>query len=243
MLWPTPVMGHCGSSRSCTCAGCKSPRATCVASGSAVPCSPSMIGCSGWRRAAAERKIELSDDQVRLLEPFSPEFRERNIEAPHTGSLVAVDTFFVGALKGVGKVYLQTVVDCHSPYAWARLYTSKLPITAVQLINNHVLPTFEAAGAKIAAVLFDSGREFYGRLDRHPYELFLQLEEIEHRTTKVKRPQSTDGIVERLHRTLLDEHFRWRDAELRSKPSRRCSPFSTPISSTTISAGPTEAAA
>lgn len=74
-------------------------------------------------------------------------------------------------------------------------------------MNNDVLPTFEAAGARIEAVLSDNGREFCGRPDRHPYELFLQLEEIEHRTTRVKRPQS-NGIVERLHRTLLDEHFR-----------------------------------
>ena len=32
------------------------------------------------------------------------------------------------------------------------------------------------------------GREFCGRTDHHPYELFLQLEDIEHRTTRVKRP-------------------------------------------------------
>lgn len=157
--------------------------------------------------ATAERPIELSEEQVRLLERFSPEFRERHIEAPHTGALVAVDTFFVGVLKGVGKVYLQSVIDCHSRYAWGRLYTSKLPITAVHTLNTDVLPTFEAAGAKIETVLSDNGREFCGRPDHHPYELFLQLEEIEHRTTKVRRPQS-NGIVERLHRTLLDEHFR-----------------------------------
>jgi transposase InsO family protein len=158
-------------------------------------------------KATAEKKVELSDEQVRLLERFSPEFRERHIEAPHTGSLVAVDTFHVGTLKGVGKLYLQTAIDCHSRFGWARLYTSKLPITAVHLINNDVLPTFEAAGAKIDTVLSDNGREFCGRPDRHPYQLFLQLEEIEHRTTRVKRPQS-NGIVERFHRTLLDEHFR-----------------------------------
>lgn len=158
-------------------------------------------------KTTAERKIELSDEQVRLLERFSPEFRERHIEAAHTGALVAVDTFFVGSLKGVGKVYLQTAIDCHSRYAWARLYSSKLPVTAVHLMNNDVLPTFEQHDATIDVVLSDNGREFCGRPDRHPYELFLQLEEIEHRTTRVKRPQS-NGIVERLHRTLLDEHFR-----------------------------------
>ena len=158
-------------------------------------------------KATAERKLTLSDDQVRLLERFSPEFRERHIEAPHTGALVAVDTFFVGALKGVGKVYLQTAIDCHSRHAWARLYPNKLPLTAVQLMNNDVLPTFDAHDARIDAVLSDNGREFCGREDQHPYELFLQLEGIEHKRTRVKRPQS-NGIVERLHRTLLDEHFR-----------------------------------
>ncbi len=126
-----------------------------------------------------EQTIELSDEQIRLLERFSPEFRERQIEVYYTGELVAVDTFFVGALKGVGKVYLQTVLDCYSRHAWARVYT----------------------------ILSDNGREFCGRPDHHPYELFLQLEGIEHRTIKVRRPQS-NGFIERLHRTLLDEHFR-----------------------------------
>ena len=100
---------------------------------------------------------------MRLLERFSPKFRQRHIEAPQTGSLVAVDTFHVGTLKGVGKLYLQTAVDCHSRFGWGRLYTSKLPITAVHLMNNDVLPTFEAAGAKIDTVLSDNGREFCGR--------------------------------------------------------------------------------
>ena len=99
------------------------------------------------------------------------------------------------------------IIDCYSRYAWGRLYTSKLPVTAVHVMNNDVLPTFEAHNARITTVLSDNGREFCGRPDRHPYELFLQLEEIEHRTTKVRRPQS-NGYVERLHRTLLDEHFR-----------------------------------
>lgn len=158
-------------------------------------------------RSVKEQPFELSDDQVRLLERFSPEFRERHIETRHTGDLVAVDTFFVGTLKGVGKVYLQSVIDCYSRYAWGRLYTSKLPVTAVHILNEGVLPFFEEHDARVTTILSDNGREFCGRADNHPYELFLQLEEIEHRTTKVRRPQS-NGFVERLHRTLLDEHFR-----------------------------------
>lgn len=158
-------------------------------------------------KAAADRSFELTDEQIRLLERFSPEFRERHIETHYPGDLVAVDTFFVGTLKGVGKVYLQSVIDCYSRYAFGRLYTNKLPVTAVHVLNSDVLPFFEAHRCKVETILSDNGREFCGRPDRHPYELFLQLEEIEHRTTKVRRPQS-NGFIERLHRTLLDEHFR-----------------------------------
>jgi hypothetical protein len=53
-------------------------------------------------RSAQERNFELSDEQARLLERFSPEFRERHIEAGHAGGLAAVDAFFMGTLKGAG---------------------------------------------------------------------------------------------------------------------------------------------
>ena len=120
---------------------------------------------------------------------------------------MAVDTFFAGTLKGVGKVYVQTVLDCFSRFGWARLYSSKMPVTAVQILNNHVLPFFEKQGVKIRTILSDNGREYRGRPDKHPYELFLQLKDIEHRATKVGRPQS-NGFIERFHRTLLEEHLR-----------------------------------
>lgn len=154
-----------------------------------------------------ETQMELSENQVRLLERFNPEYRERHIQADYTGNLVAMDTFMVGTLKGIGRVYLQTVIDCHSRYAWGRLFTSKVPLTAVQTLNNEVLPFFEEHNARIETILTDNGREYCGRPDKHPFELYVQLEDIEHRTTKVRRPQS-NGYVERLHRTLLDEHFR-----------------------------------
>ena len=154
-----------------------------------------------------KQRLKLTEEQIHALERFDPEFRERHIDVHFPGDLVAVDTFFVGTLKGVGKVYLQAVLDCYSRHAWGRLYTSKLPLTAVQVLNNDVLPFFDHHGIRVKTVLSDNGREFCGRPDQHPYELFLQLEDIEHRTTRVKRPQS-NGFIERFHRTLLDEHFR-----------------------------------
>lgn len=119
-------------------------------------------------KSTAERQIDLSQKQVAALERFSPEFRERYIEAPHTGALVAIDTFFVGVLKGVGKIYLQSAIDCHSRYAFARLYPNKLPVTAVHLMNNDMLPFFEEKKAQLDVVLTDNGREFCGRPDQHP---------------------------------------------------------------------------
>jgi len=159
-----------------------------------------------------DRKIELSDKQIRLLERFSPEFRVRHIITKYTGDLVAMDTFLVGTLKGIGRVYLQVVIDCYSRYAWGHLFNNKLPVTAVQVLNNKVLPFFEEHNASITHVLTDNGREYCGRPDKHPFELFLQLEDIKHRRTKVGRPQS-NGFAERLNRTLLDEHFRIKGRE------------------------------
>ena len=154
-----------------------------------------------------KRRIKLTEEQIQALERFDPEFRKRHNEVHATGELVAVDTFFAGTLKGVGKVYIQTMLDCFSRHVWARLYTAKMPVTAVQILNNHVLPFFEEHRVKIRTILSDNGREYCGRPDKHPYEFFLQLEDIEHRTTKVGRPQS-NGFIERFHRTLLEEHLR-----------------------------------
>lgn len=154
-----------------------------------------------------ERSVTLTEEQIRLLERFDPEFRDRHIVTGCTGELVAVDTFYVGRLKGVGRVYLQAAIDCHSRYIWGRLYTTKMPVTAVHLLNNDVLPFFEEHDIPVRTILSDNGSEYCGREDAHPYELFLQLEEIEHRTTKVASPQ-TNGFIERFHRTILNEHFR-----------------------------------
>ena len=74
----------------------------------------------------------------------------------------------MGTLKGVGRVYPQTTIECHSRYAWTHLYTSKLPVTAVHLLNDQVLPFFDEHRGTIDAILSDKGREFCGREDRHP---------------------------------------------------------------------------
>jgi transposase InsO family protein len=85
-------------------------------------------------------------------------------------------------------------------------------------------------------------REFCGRMDRHPYELFLQLEGIEHRKTRVKRPQS-NSIVERFHRMLFDEHFRVEGRGTWFETVEEMGSRLTPTSSSTTPSVPIRAAA
>lgn len=156
---------------------------------------------------AQDDTFVLSEAQIRLLERHSPEFRCRHIEVSRPGELLNQDTFYWGTLKGVGKVYVQVVVDAFCSLAFAKLYTSKMPVTAADLLYDRVLPFYEALGVPVEAILTDNGREFCGRQDCHAYELLLAMEDIEHRTTKVRSPR-TNGFVERMNRTLLDECFR-----------------------------------
>jgi transposase InsO family protein len=158
-------------------------------------------------RHAQEETIVLSEAQIELLERHSPDFRCRHIEVSRPGELLNQDTFYWGTLKGVGKVYVQVVVDAFCSLAFAKVYNSKMPITACDLLWDRVLPFYEALGVPVGAVLTDNGREFCGRPEKHPYELLLALEDIEHRTTKVRSPR-TNGFVERMNRTLLEECFR-----------------------------------
>ena len=157
--------------------------------------------------AAREQTFVLSPEQVALLERHSSEFRLRHVEASRPGELLNQDTFYWGTLKGVGKVYVQVVVDVFCSLAFAKVYNSKMPVTACDLLYERVLPFYEALGVSVQAILTDNGREFCGKPESHPYELLLALEQIEHRNTKVSTPR-TNGFVERMNRTLLDECFR-----------------------------------
>ncbi len=134
---------------------------------------------------AQDETLALSDEQIRLLERHSCEFRMRHVEAHAPGELLNQDTFYWGTLKGVGKIYVQVVVDAFCSLTFAKVYTSKMPITAADLLYDRVLPFYEALGVPVQAVLTDNGRNFCGRADHHPYELMLALHEVDHRRTQV----------------------------------------------------------
>ncbi|HSH60537.1 MAG TPA: IS481 family transposase [Acidimicrobiales bacterium] len=156
-------------------------------------------------KAAAE-PIELTAEQIALIERANPAYAERHVESSRPGELLAQDLFYVGHLKGVGKVYLDAVVDTYGSYAFGFLHTGKLPEAAAAVLHNDVLPFYAARELPVAAILTDNGKEYCGT-EAHPYEIYLALNDIEHRTTRVKHPW-TNGFVERFHRTVLDEFFR-----------------------------------
>ena len=149
----------------------------------------------------------LSEEQVKLLERHSADFTCRHVESSAPGELLNQDTFYWGTLKGVGKVYVQVVIDAFCSLGFAKVYNSKMPVTACDLLYERVLPFYDALGVPVKTILTDNGREFCGRPESHPYELLLAVEDVEHRTTKVRSPR-TNGFVERMNRTLLDECFR-----------------------------------
>jgi len=156
----------------------------------------------------AEEGMVLTESQVVALERKKHDDEAcGEIETQHPGYLGSQDTFYVGTLKGVGRIYQQTYVDTYCKVAHCKLYTNKTPITAADLLNDRVLPFHEEQELPILRILTDRGTEYCGNRDQHDYQLYLAVNDIDHTKTKARHPQ-TNGICERFHRTILDEFYR-----------------------------------
>jgi transposase InsO family protein len=155
----------------------------------------------------AKEGIILTEAQVLALErkKFDDEACGE-IETHHPGYLGSQDTFYVGTLKGVGRIYQQTFVDTYSKVAFAKLYKTKTPITSADILNDKVLPFFESYDLQMLRILTDRGKEYCGKVEQHDFELYLAINGIEHSKTKARHPQ-TNGICERFHKTILHEFY------------------------------------
>jgi transposase InsO family protein len=183
--------------------------------------SPAGVRCV-WQRHNLETKTKrlkalearvakegcvLTETQLQALEAARQEKEAHGeIETEHPGYLGAQDTFYVGTMKGVGRIYQQTFIDTYSRVAFAKLYTMKTALTAADLLNDRVLPFFEDEGIALLRVLTDRGTEYCGSQERHEFQLYLALSDIDHTKTKAKSPQ-TNGICERFHKTVLEEFY------------------------------------
>jgi transposase InsO family protein len=155
----------------------------------------------------AQNGLILTEDQVRALEKARQEKEAHGeIETEHPGYLGSQDTYYVGNLKGVGRIYQQTFVDTYTKVAFAKLYDRKNAITAADTLNDRVLPFFDEHGVPMLRILTDRGSEYCGNRESHEYALYLDIENIEHTRTKTKSPQ-TNGICERFHQTIQNEFY------------------------------------
>lgn len=151
--------------------------------------------------------IQLTDEQIAALERKKHDDEAcGEIETAHPGYLGSQDTFYVGNLKGVGRIYQQTYVDTYCKIAHCKLYTTKTPITAADLLNDKVLPFYESQQLPVLRILTDRGTEYCGKVEHHDYQLYLAINDIDHTKTKAMSPQ-TNGICERFHKTILNEFY------------------------------------
>ncbi len=150
----------------------------------------------------------LTESQVAALEAARIEKEAcGEIETEHPGYLGSQDTFYVGTLKGVGRIYQQTFVDTYSKVALCKLYTMRTALAAADMLNDRVVPFFEEHDVPLLRMLTDRGSEYCGSPETHEYQLMLALENIDRTRTKAKHPQ-TNGITERFHKTILSEFYK-----------------------------------
>lgn len=156
---------------------------------------------------AAQENMILTEAQVKALEKAKQEKEAHGeIETEHPGYLGAQDTYYLGTLKGVGRIYQQTFIDTYSRVAFAKLYDRRNALVAADMLNDQVLPFFEEQDVRLLRVLTDRGTEYCGSVQQHEYQLYLAIEDIDHSKTKANHPQ-TNGICERFHKTIGDEFY------------------------------------
>mgnify|MGYP002139046089 CR=1 FL=1 len=156
---------------------------------------------------SAEEGLVLTEAQIIALEHSRNEKEAHGeIETECPGYLGSQDTYYVGTIKGIGRIYQQTFIDTYAKIGMAKLYTDKSAITAADMLNDKVLPWFTEQGIQLSRILTERGTEYCGKVEQHAYQLYLAVENIDHSRTKARSPQ-TKGIVERVQGTIKREFY------------------------------------
>jgi transposase InsO family protein len=156
---------------------------------------------------SAQDNLILTESQVKALEKAKDQKEIKGeIETHHPGYLGSQDTFYVGTIKGIGRIYQQTFIDTYTKVALCKLYDRKNSLVAAEILNDKVIPFYEEHELRLLRILTDRGTEYCGAREHHSYQLYLSIEDIDHTTTKARSPQ-TNGICERFHRTILNEFY------------------------------------
>jgi transposase len=100
---------------------------------------------SALEKVVADTGKVLTEIQLKALEKAKEEKTAMGeIETEHVGYLGSQDTYYVGAIKGVGRIYQQTFIDTYSAVGFAKLYTTKHPINAADMLNDRVIPVVKS---------------------------------------------------------------------------------------------------
>ena len=135
----------------------------------------------------AKEGLVLTESQLQALEKVKEEKQAAGkIETEHPGYLIAQDTFYVGNMEGVGRIYPQTMIDTYSKVAFAKLYDRKSAHLAADMSNDRVIPFFDSEEIPVLRVLTDRGSVYCGNREHHEYELYLELENTDHTKKKTK---------------------------------------------------------
>lgn len=118
------------------------------------------------------------------------------------GHIVALDTFYVGNLKGVGRIYQITGLDLCSRYGWAKLYTTKEQSSSLDFVEQCLLPKFFVNNVPLESVLTDNGSEFIG----NQFQKMLKDYDIAHHRIPCGKPMM-NGYCERFQRTIFEEFY------------------------------------
>ncbi len=179
------------------------------------------IGHTGIYNLLKKRGLNTAKSRLELVRKLSGEVvtqdeitrdkkkaKNNHVEATYPGQLVGEDTFYIGCLKGIGRIYHQVSCDCFSSFGVAKVYDNKTTDASIDFVENHLTRKF--APVRIERILTDCGTEYttwhQEAIPNHEFEKTCKKLGIKHTTTKVKHPW-TNGYVERLNKTLLDEFY------------------------------------
>ena len=134
--------------------------------------------------------------------------KETHIQADYPDYLFCQDTFYVGTIKGLGRIYQQAGIDAYGSFGLAKVYTNKKADSAIDFVQTKVIPVYELFQIPLDRILTDNGKEYttHWKNGKHDYEIFLHGHGIRH--SKIKpRTLKSNGMVERFNRTLLEEFY------------------------------------
>ena len=123
--------------------------------------------------------------------------------AARPGDVVALDTFYVGKLKGVGSIYQLTAVDTATRWAVARLVIGEKSAADAARFVDHVKDVLEAIGVELTGVLSDNGPEFAGG----PFTTHMADLDVAHHRIPPRSPNH-NAVCERFQGTTLQEFYR-----------------------------------